>query len=1075
MANRASGRNLPAGHVCCCIPATADQIMDTITQVEDQLAPPPAKTYKFSISADPSDATVKINGTTQSSITVQEGTSVTYEVSKGILYNAVRGSYTVNSDYTLNVHLEVDIELRVRNSASIPTNGGEVTFGVIVHSTGSYMNAEAYDLVSSAPWLSFARVDNTNYYMTASSNTGDARESRISLYLKEEFWDEYQGQHQYYKELYGVELDFVTVSQAALIRDSIRLTPGATDMRFREAGHELLNPLSNIIEESQIEDWEVCGTLIPWGYLDDPIWDEPINKLCEYECNVPGVIIEPGEPDNGSHLYSRPGGYFWIPKGVPDETNLIFTATWPGAGSEGQDLSASIERIYYKYLKYSGLNVEYVSKDIDKLQFKATVSERKMTCLFEPGEPEYAAYMWKWEPQTSVIDVTSDPRLTWSVVSPSGVTSDGNGLFTIPYSVEDGATITVEATFTKDDEFDNYSLTDQASTTYEQAADPILRLLNNSKMTGSPENGYSVSGIVGDADSTEQFTWDVENPRPDGHFVLLDENDHIFYEDYEDESGETEGYSWYLDAPKMFRIDGVTGYRGTGETGEFSIQIGENPLVNGLIPDPATITARYYYNNDTQYVDVSLTFNYSANPKLADVTCTISRNWEGLQTFSVPTEGGNVSLQMTAELVNHTTPGYFSTNSFNNYTPTIIAYDQSTWNDYKGDNSDIAGNYIDHTEENYPVIGPDGSPVFIYNFQDYELTTVNNRLRGSDVKSHPEILTFECLLENDNRALKYNIIFTIPENTSDKSRGNHIRFVTTPGNLIVNMPSGAGGSTYYISNRHETPIIPDWDFWDYEDGDKTSHVDHLDFNIVQEADEPVDETDTSGLKFTALYTNETPGSSSQTLWDSTKPSDPIQTITVPASGGELIIDVEKRLVDENGVVEGLTVTDGSRDQGDSFNSNIVTALHDINDTNYLAKFGNDLKPVVGADGQGRWIWTPENAQESTTSGADLLPTYNATVNVYDEPGVGWTRITITVPENTTGERRGNDIVIIDRCTLSYTSQNLGETMYVNEREQFINGYNEENPYYDPSLGGSSGSKYYPDDNRYGYFIIEQEA
>ena len=286
------------------------------------------------------------------------------------------------------------------------------------------------------------------------------------------------------------------------------------------------------------------------------------------------------------------------------------------------------------------------------------------------------------------------------------------------------------------------------------------------------------------------------------------------------------------------------------------------------------------------------------------------------------------------------------------------------------------------------------------------------------------------------------------------------------------MPSGAGGSTYYISNKHETPIIPDWDFWDYEDGDKTSHVDHLDFNIVQEADEPVDETDTSGLKFTALYTNETPGASSQTLWDSIRPSDPIQTITVPASGGELIIDVEKRLIDEKGIVEGLAVTDGSRDQGDSFNSNIVTALYDINDTNYLSKFGNDLKPVVGADSQGRWIWTPDNAQESTTSGADLLPTYNATVNIYDEPGVGWTRITITVPENTTGERRGNDIVIIDRCTLSYTSQNLGETMYVNEREQFINGYNEENPYYDPSLGGT---KYYADYNRYGYFIIEQEA
>ena len=216
MANRASGRNLPADHVCCCIPATADAIMDTINQVEDQLAPPPAKTYTFSISADPSDATVKINGTTQSSITVQEGTSVTYEVSKGILYNTVRGSYTVNSDYTLNVHLEVDIELRVRSSSSIPIAGGEITFGVITNSTGSYMNTEAYELVSSDSWLAYSREEGTNYYMTASSNIGDARSAKVSLYLKEEFWDEYQENFEYYKELYGIELDFVTVSQAAL-------------------------------------------------------------------------------------------------------------------------------------------------------------------------------------------------------------------------------------------------------------------------------------------------------------------------------------------------------------------------------------------------------------------------------------------------------------------------------------------------------------------------------------------------------------------------------------------------------------------------------------------------------------------------------------------------------------------------------------------------------------------------------------------------------------------------------------------------------------------------------------------
>lgn len=39
MANKVSGRSLPADHVCCCIPATADEILDTINQVEEVLAP----------------------------------------------------------------------------------------------------------------------------------------------------------------------------------------------------------------------------------------------------------------------------------------------------------------------------------------------------------------------------------------------------------------------------------------------------------------------------------------------------------------------------------------------------------------------------------------------------------------------------------------------------------------------------------------------------------------------------------------------------------------------------------------------------------------------------------------------------------------------------------------------------------------------------------------------------------------------------------------------------------------------------------------------------------------------------
>ena len=211
-------RAVPTDHECCCIPATSEEIMDTINQVEEDLKPEPEpepQTYTFSISADPSDATIKINGVTQSSITVEKGTTVTYEVSKGLMYTRVTGSYQVNSDYTLEVQLEIDIYIVARTGQNAPVSGGELSFGAAVRSTGSYLQSDAYELVSNVSWLTFSRASSTNYYMTAAPNTGSAREAKVSLYLKEEFWDEYQGNFEYYKELYGVELDFVTITQEA--------------------------------------------------------------------------------------------------------------------------------------------------------------------------------------------------------------------------------------------------------------------------------------------------------------------------------------------------------------------------------------------------------------------------------------------------------------------------------------------------------------------------------------------------------------------------------------------------------------------------------------------------------------------------------------------------------------------------------------------------------------------------------------------------------------------------------------------------------------------------------------------
>ena len=72
----------------------------TVTDVE-----PPAETYTFTIDPTPADATVEIDGVEQSSVTVEDGTTVSYEVSKEG-YITQSGTYTIDgADYTMSIEL----------------------------------------------------------------------------------------------------------------------------------------------------------------------------------------------------------------------------------------------------------------------------------------------------------------------------------------------------------------------------------------------------------------------------------------------------------------------------------------------------------------------------------------------------------------------------------------------------------------------------------------------------------------------------------------------------------------------------------------------------------------------------------------------------------------------------------------------------------------------------------------------------------------------------------------------------------------------------------------------------------
>ena len=77
--------------------------------------------YTFTIVPTPADATVMINGVQQSSVTVGDGTTLTWEVSK-TGYTAQTGSYTINgADHTENVTL-VEDAFTIRGTAtSMPT------------------------------------------------------------------------------------------------------------------------------------------------------------------------------------------------------------------------------------------------------------------------------------------------------------------------------------------------------------------------------------------------------------------------------------------------------------------------------------------------------------------------------------------------------------------------------------------------------------------------------------------------------------------------------------------------------------------------------------------------------------------------------------------------------------------------------------------------------------------------------------------------------------------------------------------------------------------------------------------
>ena len=77
--------------------------------------------YTFTIVPTPADATVMINGVQQNSVTVSDGTTLTWEVSK-TGFKTQTGSYTINgADHTENVTLAADAFMIMGTATSAPT------------------------------------------------------------------------------------------------------------------------------------------------------------------------------------------------------------------------------------------------------------------------------------------------------------------------------------------------------------------------------------------------------------------------------------------------------------------------------------------------------------------------------------------------------------------------------------------------------------------------------------------------------------------------------------------------------------------------------------------------------------------------------------------------------------------------------------------------------------------------------------------------------------------------------------------------------------------------------------------
>lgn len=76
--------------------------------------------YTFAINPTPSDATVTINGQQVNSVRVEEGTEITWSVSKSG-YRTQSGTYTVTSDYTMNVSL-VEVTYCTLTVTAVPSD-----------------------------------------------------------------------------------------------------------------------------------------------------------------------------------------------------------------------------------------------------------------------------------------------------------------------------------------------------------------------------------------------------------------------------------------------------------------------------------------------------------------------------------------------------------------------------------------------------------------------------------------------------------------------------------------------------------------------------------------------------------------------------------------------------------------------------------------------------------------------------------------------------------------------------------------------------------------------------------------